>query len=113
VGSAFGFEKGEFQIPSFSGYTLERVRELDKDNPPDGVPETLLEIHQGPGGARLGRYVTGGRVWAYAVFGNPGNIDDSGRNYAILDSDGDGVFDERYRYRGEEFHLPRWAKDVR
>lgn len=102
-----------FQPPDIEGYTLFEVTELDKDDPPDGVKETRLEIYEGRHGARVGKYITERKVWAYAALGNPKNIDDSTKNYAIVDSDGDGIFDQRFRYRGEEFYLPRWLKGAR
>lgn len=99
-------ETGVFQPPGLDGYAFVEEKSLDKDEKPDGIRETRLEIYQSRSGEKIGKYVTGGKTWAWAVAPNRKNVCHYPDNYAIRDSDGDGVFDERYRYCNEDFWLP-------
>lgn len=110
--SALGlaFEMGVFEPPSLDGYLLVEEKLLDKDEVKDGIKETRLEKYQSRSGEKIGKYVTGGKNWAWAVAPNRKDVCHYPDNYVIRDSDGDGVFDERYRFCGEEFWLPAWTK---
>lgn len=105
---AHGVEKGTFEPPSLDGYSLVEEKLLDKDEVKDGIKETRLEKYQSRSGEKIGKYITGGKTWAWAVAPNRKDVCHYPDNYAIRDSDGDGVFDERYRFCGEDFWLPRF-----
>ncbi len=105
---AHAMETGTFEPPSLDGYAFIEEKLLDKDEKPDGIRETRLEKYQSRSGEKIGKYVTGGKTWAWVVAPNRKNVCRYPDNYGIRDSDGDGVFDERYRYCGEEFWLPRF-----
>lgn len=108
--SGLAFEMGVFEPPSLDGYSLVEEKLLDKDEVKDGIKETRLEKYQSRSGEKIGKYVTGGKNWAWAVAPNRKDVCHYPDNYVIRDSDGDGVFDERYRFCGEEFWLPTWTK---
>jgi len=105
---AQAMETGTFEPPSLDGYVFVEEKHLDKNEKMDGIRETRLEKYQSRNGERIGKYVTGGKTWAWAVAPNRVDVCRYPDNYAIRDSDGDGVFDERYRYCGEEFWLPQF-----
>lgn len=108
--SGLAFEMGVFEPPSLDGYSLVEEKLLDKDEVKDGTKETRLEKYQSRSGEKIGKYVTGGKNWAWAVAPNRKDVCHYPDNYVIRDSDGDGVFDEQYRFCGEEFWLPAWTK---
>ena len=110
--SSHATEIGRFTVPSLDGYVLERSHTLDKDATPDGNKETLVEVYAKDGQYLL-RYSTQGQVWAWGVIGNPaGGPEDSEANYALRDSDGDRIYDERY-VRDEEYFLPAWIGELK
>jgi hypothetical protein len=109
VGAA---DSGVYPVPSLDGYVLERTRFLDKNKQPDGKKETLVEIYSA-GDQYLLRYSTKGQEWAWGVIGNAtAGPDNTEQNYAIRDSDGDGVYDKRY-VGDEEYFLPPWVGQLR
>ena len=105
-------EKGRYAKPSLDGYVLERTKMLDKSPAPDGENETLVEIYVRDGRYIL-RYLYDGREWAFGIIGNvQGGPADERNNFAVRDSDGDGLYDERY-VGEEEFFLPEWLHHLK
>ena len=66
--------------------------------------ETRLEKFRGPEGALIWKYSYDNNVYCYAV-----NVDGKGAmDYAIVDFDGDGVFEIR-QSPYDRFPLPKWT----
>lgn len=103
---AHAMETGTFAPPSLEGYAFIDEKLLDKDEIKDGIKETRLEKYQNGSGWKIGKYIADGKAWAWAVAPNRKDVCRYPDNYVIRDSDGDGIFDERYRYCGEDFWLP-------
>jgi len=101
-------EKGVFKPPSLEGYTLVQTKQLDKDKVKDGIKETTLEIYGNAIGQYIGKYTCNGIIWEWGVKANNNN-DDTINNYILRDSDGDGIFDERYG-GNETTYVPDWVK---
>jgi len=100
-------EKGIFQPPSLEGYTLVQTKQLDKDN--NGSRETTLEIYAKGKTKLIGKYITDGKVWGWAIYNDLQNRDDPFKNFSIRDSNGDGIFNEKYTTT-EEYPLPDYLK---
>jgi len=103
------FEKEVFQPPSLEGYVLDNAAYLDKDKIIDGIHETLGEVFKNSEGKVIVRLSTDRKTWAWGIFGNPSDRTDIINNYVIRDSNGDGIFDEKYP-ANEQFFLPDWVK---
>lgn len=111
LSGAIAAETGRYSPPSLDGYKLDRVKHIDKDQKRDGNAETLVEIFAKDGKYIL-RYTTRGKQWAWGVIGNvEGGPDDAVNNFALRDSNGDGLYDERY-VGEEEFFLPAWIRQL-
>lgn len=106
---SYAMEKGEYAVPSLNGYTLDHTKQLDKDEIMDGIKETTFERYKNAAGQKILKYTTNGKTWAWGILGNPSNPNDLTNNYVILDSDGDGKFDEKY-LGNEDFFLPKLLK---
>jgi len=100
-------EKGIFKAPSLSGYKFEEQAKTDMDN--DNLNETLVEKWINPKGQIILKFITLGKTWAWAVFGNPSNREDWINNYSLVESEGKGILDMKYPIY-EKFPFPDWLK---
>jgi hypothetical protein len=101
-------EKGTFKPPSLDGYRLEARTDLEMDN--EAGDETKGEQWVNEKGQIILKFITKGRTWAWGVLGNPSGRGEETDNYSLVDSDGDGVLDEKYPIY-VKFPLPDWLKD--
>ena len=95
-------------VPSLEGYTKVKGKWEDgDDNPNTGVDgkETLSEIFMKEGTGVITKYSTAKATFAWAKASNPFDPD----AYIIIDSDCDGVFEEKYTFN-ETFDMPDCAK---
>jgi len=88
--------------PDTTGFRL--TGEEDRDGDGDGSRETHVRHYVNATGDRLFSMVTHGRLWAWSRQSGDGSTD-ADRNYVIIDSNCDGVFDARYTL-DEQYHLP-------
>lgn len=100
-------ERGIFKQPSLSGYKFEEKANIDMDN--DGIDETLVEKWINQKEQIILKFTTQGKIWAWAVFGNPSNREDGINNYSLVDSEGKGTLDMKYPIY-EKFPFPDWLK---
>jgi len=107
---AYAMEKGVFQPPSLEGYKLEKEFDVDVDE--DGIKESNMTRYQNSAGDRILKLKTKNRIWGWAVKRHkyPEDKNDLTKNYAIKDSNCNGIFDEIYRW-DEQFYLPDCLKD--
>jgi len=97
-----------WNVPSLEGYTKVREKWQDGDDDPNtGVDgkETLYEIFNKEGTGIITKYSTAKATFAWAKAKNPFDPD----AYIIIDSDCDGVFEEKYNFN-ETFNMPGCAK---
>lgn len=89
-----------YEIPDLTGYTKIKEGYLDLDRTKDGVKETFIEIFKGPDNFIM-KYTSNGKTWAWGKLKSSSDP----QRYAIIDSDCNGVFDEKY-LGDEGFHMP-------
>lgn len=94
-----------YEVPDLTGYTKTKEGYLDLDRTQDGIKETFVEIFQDPNGKVILKYQTKGKTWAWFYAGNPSDRKDTINNYTIVDSDCDGIFDEKYG--SERYYVPK------
>jgi hypothetical protein len=101
-------EKGIFQPPDLNGYRLEAQTYIDMDN--DNMDETRGEKWINEKGQIILKFITQGKTWAWGVLGNPSDRGDEANNFSLVDSEGDGILDEKYPIY-MKFPFPDWLKD--
>lgn len=102
-------EKGVFKPPSQEGFIYEKEFNVDVDE--DGIGETHVTKYVNAEKVIIYKYTTEGKTWAWGR-SKPRSEDrsDITKNFAIMDSNCDDDFDERYRV-DEEFYLPDCMSD--
>lgn len=86
----------EYEKPSLDGYDYVGSMPYDADD--DGVKESSLTMYKNSQGDKIFKTKTNGEVWTWAKKSHNYSQDknDITKNYAIVDSDCDGVFDTKY-----------------
>ena len=92
-----------YEVPDLTGY--EKLGQLLHDEDGDGKKETIFTIYRNDSGNFITTYSTSGRVWAFGKFRHRGDT----QGMVIVDSNCDGVFDQKYS-ADEEFSLPSCLK---
>lgn len=100
-------ENGIFEPPRLDGYRFEVETHLDMDS--EAGIETKGQKWVNEKGQIILKFMARGKTWAWGVLGNPADRGDFENNYSLVDSDGDGVFDEKYPVY-IKFGLPGWLK---
>lgn len=101
-------EKGTFQPPDLNEYRLEAQTYVDMGN--GNMDETRSEKWINEKGQIILKFITHGKTWAWGVLGNPSDRTNDANNFSLIDSDGDGVLDEKYPIY-MKFPFPDWLKD--
>ncbi len=101
--SLFAAVKGVFKAPAISTFILHGENDGDGDG--DGVKETHIMRYLNRAGDSVFSMASGEQLWAWSLNTNGSDETDLNKNYVILDSNCDGIFDEKYRL-DEEFHVP-------
>lgn len=100
-------EKGVFPPFSLAGYKKTWDTPVDSDG--DGIKETIITRYTNEAGDTLYRYSRKGRTWAWARKDHDGDRTNVAKTYGIIDSNCDGIFDERLSFH-EDAPIPACAK---
>ena len=103
VQPVLAMQKGMFFEPDLSGFSLHN--EYDDDGDGDGVNETHVRRYIDSKGDTAFSMTTNGTLWAWSLDTKGDDDSDTHKNYVILDSNCDKVFDERYSLDAQ-FHVP-------
>ena len=107
--SAYAKEIGNFKRPSLKGYSFDKVFYMDMNE--DGTNDTKIEIYKNNNGDKvLKSYKKGtNEIWSWGLDSTNDNNSNIQKNYIVVDTDGDGSFDTKYKLE-EEIPLPSWVK---
>ena len=87
---AYETNSAGYEVPDLTGY--KKLGQVWKDIDEDGTKETLFMVYQNSADNFITQYNSNGHVWAWGVIKDR----KAGDGYAIVDSDCDSVYDQKY-----------------
>lgn len=108
MNSAYAKEIGNFQKPSLKGYGFNAKWNIDWDE--DGrVDSTIINYKNSKGDVVARVYKIGtNKVWMTGLDSNGDNDSNILKNYNLVDTNNDGMFDTMYNMT-EDIPLPKWV----
>lgn len=106
---SFAGEKDNFYPPNLDGFW--HYGDVFTDLDEDGVKESVVSFYKNSKNDKITKSVVDGKIWRWAEKSHkyPHDKNDISKNYVIIDSDCNGVFDTKYDLE-TEYDFPACLK---